>query len=685
MPLCMAGIYFSIMKKIIAIPFLLLSTIYVVKGQSLNTWLDSMAKPDFIAKEYLMEELVFERAGSNKQYVNQTAVSRTEDILEKTEGVWMIKRGAYAAEPVIRGITGNRLLVTIDGMRIKGACTDKMDPATSYIEPTNLEKFELSKGGGNFQYGNALGGALNFNIKKPVFNPGIPFSGKVETRYNSVSNGIDNALQMNYSRDNYAFLGGITYRKNNNYSDGSGSEIAHSGYNKLNYNFSVSRKNTSSLLNFSYIGDRAWNIGYPALPMDVTHANANIYTLEYTRWPSVGFFNEYIIKVYYNAIDHLMDDSQREVEVRMDMPGNSQTTGGYFQGTKRLSDKSIIKIKTDANHSFLMAEMTMYDEEAPPMFMLTWPEISAINSGIHGLLEYSIHDHWKLNAGLRIELAKNSMNSDLGQAHFSVFDYEKFSSAFITPSGSAELERKLGKSAQSSFSISYTERAPDESEQFGFYLYNSQDGHDYLGNPILGKEKSWQAQWSGAVKSKYMEVNGQFYYYLIEDYIFANSDPALSAMTPGAIGVRRYINIDFAHYAGFELSALVMYNDWRLKSNVKYTSAVKNDGSPLPLIPPLKWNNSVEYQSPFGMSVRVDIDYSTAQDNINQEFGEDKTPGFIIASLHLQQKILQTKNQNLLLQGGIENLTDKFYHEHLDWNKLPRPGRNFYAGLKFWF
>ena len=44
----------------------------------------------------------------------------------------MVKRGSYAWEPLINGMATERTVITIDGMRIFGACTDKMDPITSY-------------------------------------------------------------------------------------------------------------------------------------------------------------------------------------------------------------------------------------------------------------------------------------------------------------------------------------------------------------------------------------------------------------------------------------------------------------------------------------------------------------------------------------------------------------------------
>ena len=69
-----------------------------------------------------------------------------DDYLQKSPKVDMIKRGAYAWEPIINSMPTERTLITIDGMRIFGACTDKMDPITSYIEVSNLSEATICSG-----------------------------------------------------------------------------------------------------------------------------------------------------------------------------------------------------------------------------------------------------------------------------------------------------------------------------------------------------------------------------------------------------------------------------------------------------------------------------------------------------------------------------------------------------------
>ena len=71
------------------------------------------------------------------QFYRSNQSSGLEDILSRLPEMSLIRRGTYGMEPAIRSLSGGQINVLIDGMRIHGACTDKMDPATIYISTWN--------------------------------------------------------------------------------------------------------------------------------------------------------------------------------------------------------------------------------------------------------------------------------------------------------------------------------------------------------------------------------------------------------------------------------------------------------------------------------------------------------------------------------------------------------------------
>ena len=62
-----------------------------------------------------------------------------------------------------------RTVVTIDGMRIFGACTDKMDPVTSYVEVSNLSEATISSGQQGSCHGNTIGGSIDLKRSQRQF------------------------------------------------------------------------------------------------------------------------------------------------------------------------------------------------------------------------------------------------------------------------------------------------------------------------------------------------------------------------------------------------------------------------------------------------------------------------------------------------------------------------------------
>ena len=70
------------------------------------------------------------------------------------------------------------------------------------------------------------------------------------------------------------------------------------------------------------------------------------------------------------------------------------------------------------------------------------------------------------------------------------------------------------------------------------------------------------------------------------------------------------------------------------------------------------------------------------QDRIAESLQEVETPGFTTYDIRSQLKL----TERLLLYLGVENLTDKFYQEHLDYRTglgVFRRGRSFYIGSDF--
>src|SRR5690554_5866682 len=280
-----------------------------------------------------LSEVVIIRANDGLDHQKQQKpLSTLDEFLESSRSIKMVKRGAYAWEPTMNDMASERLAVTIDGMQIFGACTDKMDPITSYVDVSNLSAAQISSGQQGAAFGNTIGGGINLKLDKGNFKP-TGWTGSLESAFESNNKMRIFGGELNYSDEKFYLNTDVIYRKADNYKAGGDREVLFSQFGK--YNFSVNsgyRLAADKSVSATLIYDEAKDVGYPALTMDVSLARAIIASASYNQDSLFGKLRNWESKVYYNTIKHVMDDTKRPVvPIHMDMPGWSETFGFYSQ------------------------------------------------------------------------------------------------------------------------------------------------------------------------------------------------------------------------------------------------------------------------------------------------------------------------------------------------------------------
>jgi len=635
-------------------------------------------------------------------YYRTNHFATIDNINARLDGMSLIKRGAYALEPMLHGFSGGQLNVTIDGMKMFGACTDKMDPVTSYIEPTNLKNISINQGTSGNMTGCNIGGSVDMTLQEPEeTSSDIPFT-SVGFGYESVSRGRNVLFSSGLSKNKWAWGIDGVYRKNENYRDGNNQLVPFSQFEKTNIH-SVLKYTTSaiSFLKADFLYDLARNVGYPALPMDVSKAKATLAALEFRRTGKTKLK----AKVYFNSVLHVMDDSKRDstfflknnttgkndtVYMHMDMPGRSTTFGTYVQSERFWNTKNKLSLKVDnyTNHS--LAEMTMHMNRKstgpePPMYMQTWPEMLRNVSGIYLQNTTFVSDKFQFIVNGRLDYSLDVLESKYGQQQFSVFGYSlaKKQSRLIK-SLNLSSQYNLGKYISANATLGYSERLPTITERLGFYLYNAYDGYDYIGNPYIKTEKSDFIRMGIQLAKSNLKINLNQSLSFVHDYILGITNPDIPPMNFYTNGTRVYSNITSARLFSTDLDLL--YSPVKAISVFmisKFTFGNLGSGEPIPLIPPLKNVISVKYQKE-NFSVQLENESSLAQNRINKNYGETTSPAYSIFqvkgsyALHFSHVVAD-------IGWGISNIFNKAYYDHLDWGRINRPGRNVELFLKFSF
>ena len=630
-----------------------------------------------------LEEVVVVANGQGGKRSAKGQAASIDEHLKELNHVELVRRGSYAWEPTVNNMQTERVSTTIDGMKIFYACTDKMDPVTSYVESSNLQSILLNSGlNGNPQATGNIGGALDLKLHKAGFST-KSFSAGADIGYESNGNLQVYGASAAYTSNSFYTNGGIFYRHADNYKEGGGRVVDFSQFQKVNaYDNFGFRLSPLDAIEGTFIFDRATDVGYPALNMDVAKAEAFITSLAYNRRWEERLVQSWETKAYYNHITHIMDDTTRpDVEIHMDMPGESWTTGLYslLRATKGSHN---VTANYDLYYNRLFADMTMYPGGAAPMYMVTWPDVGTLNTGVALADNIRLGNVSLLHLSGKLSWQHQRLNNDEGYKALGVF-FPGMKREFHQTTGRIAANYQLSISnSQFSIGAGWGSRAPTVTEAYGYYLNNTFDQYDYIGNPRLKNESAVElnANYQFSISNFQFSIDGNAFFF--SNYIIGQFEPRLSVMTVGAEGVKVYGNISHARIINASLTSKWDVLPWLTwNTRLGYSTGTDDEDDALPLISPFSYTTSLNLHHG-RFQGKAELRGNARQTDYGKKYGETQTPSWAIFNLSANYQ-LSVSGHQLALRAGIENLFDKRYTTYADWCDIPQKGRNIYINLSF--
>ncbi|WP_299225291.1 TonB-dependent receptor [uncultured Psychroserpens sp.] len=137
------------------------------------------------------------------------------DLLEGTGNIFIQKSQLGGGSPMIRGFSTNRLLITVDGVRMNNATFrgGNLQNVIS-IDPFSIQNTEITLGAGSVVYGSdAIGGVMSFYTQKPQlsYKDTLYFNANAVTRYATANEEKTGHLDFNFGLKKWAFLSSISY------------------------------------------------------------------------------------------------------------------------------------------------------------------------------------------------------------------------------------------------------------------------------------------------------------------------------------------------------------------------------------------------------------------------------------------------------------------------------------------
>jgi hemoglobin/transferrin/lactoferrin receptor protein len=187
------------------------NTVYLtIKPEQLEEVVMSVSK-----WEQQKKDIPLKIASIDARSIAFNAPQTSADLLQSSGQVFVQKSQLGGGSPMIRGFATNRLLLSVDGVRMNNAIFrgGNIQNVIS-IDPFSVKRTEIIFGPGSVIYGSdAIGGVMNFYTLNPEFavQEGETFSGGLNYRHSTANNENTVHADLNFGKRKWAFLSSLSY------------------------------------------------------------------------------------------------------------------------------------------------------------------------------------------------------------------------------------------------------------------------------------------------------------------------------------------------------------------------------------------------------------------------------------------------------------------------------------------
>jgi iron complex outermembrane receptor protein len=614
------------------------------------------------------------------------------DFLSQTALIGGIRKsGSYGFDPVLRGFKYDQLNLVMDnGMSASAACPNRMDPPASQIPMSMIDRIEIVKGPHSLRYGNAFGGSIHFKSAQSSFGESAEALGRASGSYESNGN-IYRSEAMAGAKGkfyNLAFFG--AYSQGDDYEDGKGDQVS-SGFNRRNIGMSsVFKLSNTQSLKLSANNNYAKNVDFPALNMDLRKDDTWLLSLAHKINIKNKALSNLSTSFSTSFVDHSMDNLGKDLDPRMVNAitlAKTKNYGGRSEASFQFQESTLfagLDFKVEEAEGKRSREMLMGPMADTTFWDNIWQDSKISRVSAFAESHFSMKEiYFVSSARLEYKRAKSRDKAD----EFVAINPDDPSDK-LNLSLSIGATHDLSKEVRMGLWLGRAERSGSLTEYFINYLPVDVDPYERIGNTNLKSEKNYQLDYNFTWKTQKSELGISLFACELRDYISAFIREDLTPRVASAAGVKQYDNIDKAVMRGFELSWYQKLNTSIYhKANIAYTYGKnKEENTALPEIPPLDFRYALGgtfFQKKF--HPELILRHAFKQNRVASNFGESKTPSFTL----VEAKASYDFSEKISLIGGVRNIFDEAYYEHLNRSvassdlRIYAPGRSFYFTLAF--
>lgn len=587
-------------------------------------------------------------------------------------GVSQVSTGTSIGKPVIRGLSGNRVLVYSQGVRMENQQFG--DEHGLGLNDSGIESVEVIKGPASLLYGSdALGGVLYFNPEK--FAIANTFKADFSQKLFSNTLGSSSSLGVKTSTENWKFIARGSYDTHSDYRIAGGDRVTNTRYNETDFKTGIGYNNAkfSTVLRYNY---NKLDLGIPEEGIAEQTSSKN------TEFPRQGVFNHLLS---LNSIFYLKN-SKIDVDLGYVANDRSEFEDSNIAGLQ-------MKLKTfnyDVKYYFpkigklesIVGIQGMHQTNTNSGEEYLIPDATTNDFGVFGTANYE----WKSNvlqAGLRFDNRQitSSAHGELGEEGY----FKAIDKSFDSFNASLGYKTNLADALTLRLNLASGFRAPNLAELTSNGVHEGSNRYE-VGNSDLKTEQNLQTDLNLEYGNSHFEffVNG--FYNHINNYIYTS--PAGTQIDNN--DVFNYIQNNAKLYGG-EIGLHLHPHplDWlHYETSFETVTGKKQNGDYLPLIPANNWKNTIRTEFKIknwleeGFTA-LSVNTTLSQDNVSGF--ETSSNGYTLINLGFGGKVKLGKTVfNVNVNGN--NLFDKSYIAHLSRLKtdgIPNIGRNVVLGVHF--
>jgi len=621
----------------------------------------------------------------NQQYLENEMARSVPEAMSGASGVFIQKTNHGGGSPFVRGLTGNQVLLMVDGVRLNNA-TFRYGPNQylATVDPFLVNRIEIVRGGGSVSHGSdAIGGVVQVFSKNPRFSSrGLKAGGNLYGKWMSDEMEYTGRAEVEVSDKNIAFLGGFTYSDFGDLMAGEGlGKESPTGYSGISgdakLKIKIGRQN-ELVMAYQYSNQE----DVPRYDKIITgyekyHFDPQIRQLGYLRFITKNK-NRWFKQITYTASYGLSDETrllQKEGSSKLTTEQDVvDTWGGNVEILSKPGDRWSFNSGVDFYYDRVGSSKTESQNGVDTEKRGYYPDGSTSSSfALFTSHSYSLKK-FIFSAGARVNAYQIKVEDP-------VFGDGDNSPVALVGNGSVVY--KLTENHHIIGSVYSAFRAPNINDlsSFGSFNYGIE-----VPNPELDPEKSLTAEIG--MKSRWEKFSGSLFLYQTNLKDMIERVKATWNGQDSIDGEKVYTKTNFAKAVvkGIELNLRFEFTtNWIANGNLTYTYGQNETlGEPMTRIPPLNGRLGIEFTDPSGFRASLDFLAAAKQDRLSSadendtRIPEGGTPGWELFNLKMgyQWKFIT-------LTAGLNNIFNEAYRTH--GSGVDGYGRSVWAGAKISF